>query len=516
MTNNLWSADNIITVQMFDHFSDELNLKRHKHLLSIIATVFLFAAIPATAYLALNARDLSVPAASPPIGGGNTYADCSLAGCVGPSLTTNWPRVFYRLRYQVFGAYSDWQTTSSTSFTAPHLVGQYEVQIAIGNQFYPWKTGTLNNTSSRFSWATTTYRARLLHDTESVDGCYRGVGNSGGKINNCVDFRTTTGSSAVFTGLSPNEYYDLTVRVRINQNVGTEVIHIMRDHIGPTGACNCPTQPPPPPPPPPSAGYIDCSATNSSECSGTSLTADWSDVRYRVRFKCCLVPQFGNWVEVGSSISYTAQFPVFEYEVEFLGLSSDYVFATWYPYASGTRGGSTKVISWQKATYQAKLTHDTDLVNGCISGTGVLINNCNDTYRGANSSANFTGLSPKEKYSLYVTINNRTLTVQKGLGPTGDCNCVVLPPPPMVNLDTDLDGFTDQLETYVGTDPALSCGVNAWPSDLNNNKSINVADLSLVAQKKGTDEKRYDFNQDGLVTDTDINIVASYMSKTCS
>lgn len=86
---------------MFDHFSEELNLSHHKHLLSIVATVFLFAAIPVTAYLAFAARDYSVPAAS------NTYVywvhvkgafDNSCCGINNPTSPTTLTSATFTLR----------------------------------------------------------------------------------------------------------------------------------------------------------------------------------------------------------------------------------------------------------------------------------------------------------------------------------------------------------------------------------------------------------------------------------
>jgi hypothetical protein len=38
--------------------------------------------------------------------------------------------------------------------------------------------------------------------------------------------------------------------------------------------------------------------------------------------------------------------------------------------------------------------------------------------------------------------------------------------------DSDVDGFSDARETYVGTDPADNCGLNAWPLDMNSDSFI--------------------------------------------
>jgi hypothetical protein len=47
--------------------------------------------------------------------------------------------------------------------------------------------------------------------------------------------------------------------------------------------------------------------------------------------------------------------------------------------------------------------------------------------------------------------------------------------------DDDNDGFSDTVETYVGTDPLNACPVSvndaAWPSDFNNSRAIDILDV---------------------------------------
>lgn len=86
--------------------------------------------------------------------------------------------------------------------------------------------------------------------------------------------------------------------------------------------------------------------------------------------------------------------------------------------------------------------------------------------------------------------------------------------------DSDKDGFTDSRENYMGTNATLACGTNAWPPDANSSRTVNSLDLGIFASNKtsikGFLVKRYDINQDSLVNDLDINIVAGYSGRTCS
>ncbi len=96
-------------------------------------------------------------------------------------------------------------------------------------------------------------------------------------------------------------------------------------------------------------------------------------------------------------------------------------------------------------------------------------------------------------------------------------------PPPS---DADGDDFSDQLETFIGTDPADACpdadqyrvsssdppGDNAWPVDINNDRFVNVSgDILGEAQRFGSTNPRYDVSaQDGIVTVSDVLTVASF------
>ena len=57
-----------------------------------------------------------------------------------------------------------------------------------------------------------------------------------------------------------------------------------------------------------------------------------------------------------------------------------------------------------------------------------------------------------------------------------------LPPWPVTGKDPDCDGFTSRVETSAGTNPALHCGADAWPADINNDGFVDIiGDISRVA-----------------------------------
>ncbi|OGY24390.1 MAG: hypothetical protein A2Y57_04085 [Candidatus Woykebacteria bacterium RBG_13_40_7b] len=96
-------------------------------------------------------------------------------------------------------------------------------------------------------------------------------------------------------------------------------------------------------------------------------------------------------------------------------------------------------------------------------------------------------------------------------------------PKPSVDPNSDEDGdiFTLEEETYIGTDPVKSCGEKAWPPDFNNDKVVNMIDLSVFNEKttSSTGEEnydpRYDLNADKVINSLDDSILKSYLGKAC-
>ncbi len=88
--------------------------------------------------------------------------------------------------------------------------------------------------------------------------------------------------------------------------------------------------------------------------------------------------------------------------------------------------------------------------------------------------------------------------------------------------DSDGDGFLDSVETYIGTDPAKACGVNAWPPDVDGDGAVTILDMTNVANAFLTRigdlkyNKRLDMDADGAITILDMTIVSNYFLQQCT
>jgi len=54
------------------------------------------------------------------------------------------------------------------------------------------------------------------------------------------------------------------------------------------------------------------------------------------------------------------------------------------------------------------------------------------------------------------------------------------------DLDDDNDGFSDAIESYVGTSLLLDCGTNAWPADINNDTFSDITDVAFLTNNFGS------------------------------
>ena len=110
---------------------------------------------------------------------------------------------------------------------------------------------------------------------------------------------------------------------------------------------------------------------------------------------------------------------------------------------------------------------------------------------------------------------NYTGFITNGTSPSVVCGTVTV----TAANDADGDGFSDIVELFVGTNPNLACGVNAWPPDFNNDKAVNILDLQILAPHQTSlgkpYDKRYDLNMDGKINSTDQGIVGRLQGKTC-
>lgn len=95
-------------------------------------------------------------------------------------------------------------------------------------------------------------------------------------------------------------------------------------------------------------------------------------------------------------------------------------------------------------------------------------------------------------------------------------------PTPLPTLDTDDDGFTDYVETYMGTNVNLACGADAWPPDFNNDGAVDITDRDLLAAHFGFAaigppyDSRFDLNANGAINSLDLVLENKYSGKTCT
>mgnify|MGYP001585558953 CR=1 FL=1 len=90
------------------------------------------------------------------------------------------------------------------------------------------------------------------------------------------------------------------------------------------------------------------------------------------------------------------------------------------------------------------------------------------------------------------------------------------------NTDNDHDGFANLVERYMGTNPNVACGVNAWPPDVDGDGAVTILDLTNVANAFLTRvgdpqyKNRYDMDADGAITILDLTVIANYFLQPCT
>jgi glucose/arabinose dehydrogenase len=94
--------------------------------------------------------------------------------------------------------------------------------------------------------------------------------------------------------------------------------------------------------------------------------------------------------------------------------------------------------------------------------------------------------------------------------------------PDVCDRDDDNDGFSDAIESYVGTSLLLDCGTNAWPADINNDTLSDISDVVLLAANFGDAVPPAPVRQniapdppDGFVDITDITRMAGLFGMGC-
>jgi hypothetical protein len=86
-------------------------------------------------------------------------------------------------------------------------------------------------------------------------------------------------------------------------------------------------------------------------------------------------------------------------------------------------------------------------------------------------------------------------------------------------IDGDNDGFSDNAETGIGTDPQDACGVNAWPPDFDDSQEVDISDvLALKMDFGGTvppAAARLDITPDGMIDVSDALAVKPFFGAAC-
>ena len=95
--------------------------------------------------------------------------------------------------------------------------------------------------------------------------------------------------------------------------------------------------------------------------------------------------------------------------------------------------------------------------------------------------------------------------------------------PDACDPDDDNDGFSDGVETYVGTSPLLKCGSNSWPADINNDSFSDITDVAFLTGNFGMAVPpapvRHNIAPDppdGFVDITDVAKMTGFFGRNCA
>jgi hypothetical protein len=88
--------------------------------------------------------------------------------------------------------------------------------------------------------------------------------------------------------------------------------------------------------------------------------------------------------------------------------------------------------------------------------------------------------------------------------------------------DDDCGGFTTAVETFMGTDPNLACGTNAWPLDNNDDQKVGLSDVLAYIPIFNTTapgppyNPRYDLNADNNIGLPDVLAFIPFFNQACT
>jgi hypothetical protein len=159
---------------------------------------------------------------------------------------------------------------------------------------------------------------------------------------------------------------------------------------------------------------------------------------------------------------------------------------------------------------------DSELLNGFSSLTfGVALGTVPDTFEPA-TRCTIPG-DPPEECGNGVDEDFDGLTDEEpDTDGDGLSNCT--------DLDDDGDGFLDELEGYLGTDPLNGCPAHvsdsAWPPDIDNDQNVSVMDVlefkDYILTTVPPSLARFDLVHDGEITIQDVLAIKPYIFGTCS
>lgn len=97
--------------------------------------------------------------------------------------------------------------------------------------------------------------------------------------------------------------------------------------------------------------------------------------------------------------------------------------------------------------------------------------------------------------------------------------------------DSDGDGYSDAIEQFVGTNPNQPCSstttandeaTDAWPPDFNDDKKVDIMDVTLLRARFGSNlgdatyQKRFDLNADNTIDILDVNAIRVPYDTVCN
>jgi hypothetical protein len=175
-----------------------------------------------------------------------------------------------------------------------------------------------------------------------------------------------------------------------------------------------------------------------------------------------------------------------------------------------TQNGHSVTITLSPGVANGRWLTTTSMIPKCVGGTD------------ADSDGYCTSQDPWDSGACTTTIPP-SCTVRHGVW-SGATH-------PALQMDTDFDGWSDAIETYMGTDATKSCAQDSagnnetpldnWPYDFNDSASATITDVATFASRFGKAvnvspaSTRWDFNSDGAITILDVAKYAVSFGKTC-